>query len=337
MCLYRLSRIGIALLLVVLLAACAAEEERDVAAPAPAAASTAEAPTTAAPATTADRPPTVEPVPASEPALADEDEIPIDEEGHADPLPRADPVVLESPVPATRKALDGHVYLIEELVVDGERRDLYGAILIAFDDGRMGVQPGCNGTSGRYTLTRGRMAFRGEDGTTLMLCPKEGMDQDELVSSMLIRDTPRVALDGEKIELRTDDVVLRGRDREVAFPDFPLAGRTYRIAAFVGGDTGRRTEAAWLQQTELHFARDGSFTVRAPCGRFTGEYGVDAQLLSMDFELDGPCFSGDPEVANILAVLWTNPPQPHWLEGDEGRVRLQQDMDGSTFELVAID
>jgi heat shock protein HslJ len=252
-----------------------------------------------------------------------------------DPLPRADPVVLETPVPATRKGLEHRVWFIEEAVEDGERRDLYAPILLHFAKGRIGVEAGCNGLSGTYALKGGRLEVA-ELGTTLAACEDERMAQDEWVARVL-GGRPRVALDGEKIELATDTAALRGRDREVAEPDFPLAGRAYRIVAFVGGETGTRTEAAWLQQTELRFATDGTFTVRAPCGTFSGEYGIEADRVSMDFAPDGPCFTGDREVANILAALWTNPPQPHWIEGDERGVRLQQDMDGSVFELVAID
>jgi hypothetical protein len=188
----------------------------------------------------------------------------------------------------------------------------------------------------RYTLQGGRLTAGREGGTTLALCEEERMAQDRWVGAAL-RARPSVRVDGVKIELRTDQVVLRGRDREVADPDFPLAGRRYRIAAFVGGETGVRTEAAWMEQSEIRFAPDGSFAVRAPCGSVEGVYEVVANRVSMDFASDGPCFNGDQALADILAALWTNPPQPHWIEGDERRVELVQDMDGSRFELVAID
>jgi heat shock protein HslJ len=331
--LYHLSRICLAFLVAAAAAACGAED--DVESPAPATAAVVA--TTVAPATTvatAEEPATTVEPPAEIPTGGEV--IEIEEEWHAEPLPRAEPVVLESPVPATRKAVDGHVYLVEEAIVDGARRDLYAPILLHFDGGRVLVETGCNLSSTTYTLEGDRISPGGEEGTTLMLCEEERMAQDEWVGAAL-HAAPSVLLDGVKIELRTDDVVLRGRDREVANPDFPLAGRSYRIAAFVGGESGRRTEAAWMQQSEVRFAPDGALSVRAPCGSFEGAYRVEADRLSIDFALDGPCFADDDEVADILAWLWTNPPQPHWLEGDEHRVVATSDMDGSQLELVAID
>jgi hypothetical protein len=94
-----------------------------------------------------------------------------------------------------------------------------------------------------------------------------------------------------------------------------------------------------MERTEVRFERDGSFSVRAPCGGFDGRYRIDAYRLGtdFDFDFDNPCFGGSDEVGNVLAMLWTNPPQPLCLEGDEHRIVATSDEDGAQLELVAID
>jgi heat shock protein HslJ len=216
----------------------------------------------------------------------------------ADPPADDDPTSEAAPsAPATSAAeppeLAGRAFLLEEAEVGGAPRPLAGdrPIGLQFEADRLGAEPGCNGAGAPYVVEGGRLVLTGEVQQTLMMCEDAALvEQDEWFVAFL-QTGPQIVVDNTSIELRSEDTVLRGRDREVADPDRPLAGTSWRIASRIEGDAV--SGESWMEDSELVFADGGTVSGRTACGTIAGTWSLQGDLLSVELEERGPCEGPD--------------------------------------------
>lgn len=91
-----------------------------------------------------------------------------------------------------------------------EGRDLVegSTLRIAFEDGRLAAQAGCNTMSAPYAVSDGRLAWSGPPMSTRMACPEDLMAQDTWLSALL-QDGAEATLDADTLTLVAGDVTLR--------------------------------------------------------------------------------------------------------------------------------
>jgi heat shock protein HslJ len=133
-----------------------------------------------------------------------------------------------SPSPAA--SLEGRTFLSTSVT----GRDLVPGttVRLAFKDGRLGVNAGCNQIGGAYTVKGGRLQL-GSMMSTEMGCDQVLMAQDGWVSSFLAGAT--VALAGDSLTLANGGVTMNLTDRRVADPDRPLVGTRWVVDGIIAG------------------------------------------------------------------------------------------------------
>lgn len=133
--------------------------------------------------------------------------------------------------------LDGRTFVATSIIDAGRLRHLAAGteLRLSFDDGRLGIEAGCNHMSGRYRIESGRLTVRSMS-TTEMGCEPRLMAQDVWVSG-LFADPVTFDLAGDLLRLHSGDVELELTDREVASPDVALVGTTWHLTSLITGDT----------------------------------------------------------------------------------------------------
>jgi heat shock protein HslJ len=116
------------------------------------------------------------------------------------------------------------------------------------------------------------------------------MEQDRWFVAFL-EAGPQVTVDGDAIELRTDDTVVRGRDREVADPDRPLEGTEWQIASRL--DVESASASSWMESSRLVFEPGGTITGATDCGPVEGTWSLAGDVLMVDLAERGPCAGQD--------------------------------------------
>ena len=114
--------------------------------------------------------------------------------------------------------LDGATYV--STAAQGHDLVEGSSVRLAFEDGRLAVQAGCNTQSAAYAVSDGRLAWSGPPLGTRMACPDDLMAQDAWVAGLLVEGLD-ATLDGDDLTLVAGDVVLHLR-RERA--DRPALG-----------------------------------------------------------------------------------------------------------------
>ena len=136
-----------------------------------------------------------------------------------------------APSPASPGSPDGHTYL---------STDLQGAVLVpgtrirlAFADGQLSANGGCNTMSGPYTIDGDRLRTA-QLSMTEMGCDEPRMQQDEWLARLLADVT--FTLDGDTLKIADGTVRLTLVDGEAATPDLPLEGTRWVLDGIVSGD-----------------------------------------------------------------------------------------------------
>jgi heat shock protein HslJ len=105
-------------------------------------------------------------------------------------------------------ALDGATYV--STAAEGQDLVEGSSVRLAFEDGRLAVDAGCNTQSAAYAVTEGRLAWTGPPIGTRMACPDDLMAQDAWVAGLLVEGLD-ATLDGDDLILSAGDVVLHLR------------------------------------------------------------------------------------------------------------------------------
>lgn len=135
-----------------------------------------------------------------------------------------------SPSPASA-SLDGHTYLSTGAqgvtLVPGTQ------IRLAFDDGNLTAQAGCNTMGGTYTVSGARITTT-QMFMTEMGCDEPRMHQDEWLAQFLGEVT--YTLEGDTLTLTNGPIQLTLLDEEVATPDPPLGGTRWILDGIISGN-----------------------------------------------------------------------------------------------------
>ena len=118
-----------------------------------------------------------------------------------------------SPAPAS---LESRTFLSTQI----QGHDLVAGthVRLAFKDGQVGINAGCNLMSGAYQIVDGRLVV-GNMVTTEMGCEAPLMAQDQWVGAFVSGAT--VTLAGDTLTLRNGDITMTVKERDVAAPASP--------------------------------------------------------------------------------------------------------------------
>ena len=138
--------------------------------------------------------------------------------------------------PAT--ILDGHAYLSTGLDSPNPLLDVVPLvpgtrIRLAFADGTININGGCNTMGGAYRIDGDRIVTD-QMSMTEMACDQPRMQQDDWLATYLSGAT--FTLEGDTLILLNDDVRLTLLDEEVATPDQPLEGTSGCSTGSSSGD-----------------------------------------------------------------------------------------------------
>lgn len=145
-----------------------------------------------------------------------------------------------APTPGSEApSLDGRVFILQEVT----GRDLVeGTDIRLRFQGHLGATAGCNSMGAGYSIEDGRLVIDGGGmSVTEVGCDPERHDQDAWLDDFLL-SSPTVALSGDELTLTGDDAVIELLDQEVAEPDRPLVGTTWRVDTIYEGDTAWSVE-----------------------------------------------------------------------------------------------
>ncbi len=183
----------------------------------------------------------------------------------------------EAPTPtgAPIPTLDGRTFLSTEVtgydLVEGS------VIRLAFEDGSLSANAGCNQIFGGYQLD-GNVLVAGTLGQTQMACDEALMDQDMWLSELL-SGSPTLALAGDELVLTSADgaTVVTMLDREVADPDRPLEGTRWVVESTIANEAVSSVPAGAVASITI---TDGSVAVESGCNTGSGEVEVGEGTLT---------------------------------------------------------
>lgn len=168
--------------------------------------------------------------------------------------------------------LDGHTYL---------STDIQGADLVpdtrvrlAFKDGNLNANAGCNIMGGTYSVADGRLRTN-QMSMTEMGCDEPRHQQDEWVSRFL--SDVALTQDGDTLTLTDGTVTLTLLDEEVATPDKPLEGTRWFLDGLRSGDAVSSVPADVVASLEI---AGGQASVATGCNTGNGSVQIAAGKLT---------------------------------------------------------
>lgn len=203
-----------------------------------------------------------------------------------------------SPSPAS---LDGRTFL---------STDLQGAILVpgtrirlAFEDGSLNANGGCNTMGGAFSIEGDRLRTS-QMSMTEMGCDEPRMQQDQWLGGLL--GDVAFALDGETLTLTNGTVRLTLVDKEVATPDQPLEGTNWVLVGIVSGNAVSSVPAGVTASIRIG---GGQLVLEAGCNKGAGTVEVTADTLTF-----GPialtkmaCEAGPMSVETAVTAVLSGP------------------------------
>ncbi len=156
--------------------------------------------------------------------------------------------------------LDGRSFVSTGVLQRGEERPLVPGtrIELSFAHGRLSARAGCNLIGAAYRVEDGRLRLVGGVSTTEMGCDPDRHAQDEWLAAFL-GSSPRLELDGSRLTLSGGGTEIRLLDREVAEPDLPLAGTSWRLETIVEGGVASSVPAGLEATLRVEGGRIGGF------------------------------------------------------------------------------
>jgi heat shock protein HslJ len=171
-------------------------------------------------------------------------------------------------------AVDGKTYLSTEvkgaLLVPGTR------IRLAFKDGNLNANGGCNTMGGAYTITDGRLSAA-QMFMTEMGCDEPRMQQDDWVARLL--SGAAITLAGDTLTLHEGAVQLTLVDQAVANPDRPVEGTHWVLDGIASGDAVSSVPAG---VTASLLIANGRANVETGCNAGAGTVKVTAHELTFE-------------------------------------------------------
>jgi heat shock protein HslJ len=168
-------------------------------------------------------------------------------------------------------ALDGRTFLSK--TVTGRKLVAGTRIQLSFTDGNVGATAGCNSLGAPYSLAGDTLVIQGAGMTqTEIGCDPDRHAQDEWLSEFLTSE-PTMTLSGSELTLTRGTTTIGFVDREVADPDRPLVGTSWRVDTIID----REAASSVPDETDviLRFPTDSSFEVSSEgCTSASGEMQV---------------------------------------------------------------
>ena len=130
-------------------------------------------------------------------------------------------------------------------------------VRLSFDDTSISIS-GCNSQSGSYSVCDGRLCVS-ELSRTEIGCEPAIDAQDTWLSNFFLA-SPRVTQSSARLTLETPDATLSFLDREVADPDRPLVGRTWRVDTIIRGNGASAGASSVSSSPTIEFRPSGDRT-----------------------------------------------------------------------------
>jgi heat shock protein HslJ len=169
--------------------------------------------------------------------------------------------------------LDGRTFLSTDIegadLVPGTR------VRLAFADGNLNANAGCNIMGGTYAIDGDRLITT-QLSMTEMGCDEARARQDEWLAGFLSNGVA-FTLDGDTLTLTAGTIRLTLLDEEVATPDQPLEGTRWVLDGIVSGDAVSSVPAGVTAAIRI---TGGRVDVEAGCNQGGGSVEVTADTLS---------------------------------------------------------
>jgi heat shock protein HslJ len=174
-------------------------------------------------------------------------------------------------------SLDGRTFLSTDVTDGGKAHQLVARtrIRISFKAGQISLSAGCNTMGGTYKVLSDLLNV-GDLATTEMGCDQPRTAQDEWLAG-LITAGPTVRLDGNDLRLKSGETVIKLLDREVAEPDQPLVGPTWKVVSVISGDAVSSVPDGVV--ATVQFTAEGQVLINTSCNGAGGTYTVRGGTL----------------------------------------------------------
>lgn len=177
-----------------------------------------------------------------------------------------------SPTPSAA-TLDGRTFL--STTVQGHDLVAGSTVSLAFKEGRLAINAGCNHIGGAYAIVGGRLTT-GEMAMTDMGCAAPLMAQDTWLSGFVAGAI--VDLAGDTLTLRNGGVTMTLTDREVADRDRPLEGTHWILDGITSGDTASSVPEGVTAALTI---TDGQMQIQTGCNRGNATVEATATTLTI--------------------------------------------------------
>jgi heat shock protein HslJ len=174
-------------------------------------------------------------------------------------------------------ALDGRTFLSRS--VGGHDLVPGTQIQLSFNDGNLGATAGCNSLGAPYSMDGSTLVIEGQGMTmTEIGCDPPRHDQDEWLSGFLT-SSPMIELSANELKLTSGSTTIELIDREVADPDRPLVGTTWRVDTIIDGDAASSVPDGG--DVILRFPTDTTFEASSEgCTSVKGEMTLGPRTIS---------------------------------------------------------
>ena len=199
--------------------------------------------------------------------------------------------------PDTGAPADG-VYVASD--VTGQTLVAGTTLRVTWDGGALSADAGCNGMSGRASVTAGRLSVDGL-AMTEMGCEPARMDQDEWVADLLTSG-PQLSPLGDGFTLAGTGVTARFAT-EPAPEDLPLEGTTWLLETVVDGDVASSSVGGSASSTPRLRVTDGEVVGFDGCDELSGPVEVTGDSIRASGDLSGTerqCLVAGAPLAQLL-------------------------------------
>jgi heat shock protein HslJ len=143
-------------------------------------------------------------------------------------------------------------------------------VRLSFDGSSLSISGGCNGQSGNYSVCDGRLCLS-DLSSTAIGCGGELHAQDAWLSDFFLA-SPLMTQSGARLTFEGSDATLSFLDREVADPDRPLVGPTWRVDTLIRGNGASAGASETAATPTIEFRPDGEYGVFTGCNTGYGTY-----------------------------------------------------------------
>jgi heat shock protein HslJ len=197
--------------------------------------------------------------------------------------------------------LDGRRFVASAL---HGREPIAGApVGVAFEQGRVVVETGCNALSGRFVVRDGRLRAVELLQTTMGCEPS--LTRQEAWLRTFVEAGPAIALDGRRLTLRDDDVTIELDEADRAAGPPPIAGTRWSLTTIAdgGADGTASSVPAGVRAPTLTIGADGAVELFAGCNHGGGT----AEVREDGFVDFGPLrltrMACDPDAMRVEAAV----------------------------------